>query len=366
MRKPKTPWRQKWNAFRANRKAFWSGVFLLVIVGMSLTAEVWSNDRPLLVSYHGRLFTPAFREYPARDFGRPDLIRMDFTELRGEDWAVWAPNRWGPYVMNRRVERYPAPPSRDNWLGTDDRGRDLLARTLYGFRYSLVFAAATWALSAGLGLVIGALSGFVGGRVDLLLQRLIEILSTVPQLLVLIYLVSIFEPSLTLLVGASCVFGWIGISLAVRGEALRTRNLDFVNASIALGAKPLHVLVRHVLPHCLIPIVTFAPFMIVGNITGLAALDYMGLGLTPPTPSWGELFRQAESYYTFAWWIALFPSLALFLTLLSLTFLGDGLRMAATPHAIFHPEAIPDDIPWPKRWWQRVWLGKPREALARV
>jgi microcin C transport system permease protein len=270
--------------------------------------------------------------------------------LNGDDWAVWPLNRWNSTDINKRAARFPSPPSPENWLGTDDRGRDILARILYGFRNSLTFAAMTWIFSAIFGLIIGATSGFLGGRVDLYLQRGIEVFSTIPQMLLLIYIISVLGPSLGVLVAASCVFAWIGIGSVVRAEALKTRSLEYVSAAFAMGASPRHVLFRHVLPNCLIPVVTFAPFTIVGNIAGLAALDYMGLGLPPPTASWGELMRQAEAYYTFAWWIALFPSLAMFLTLLALTFVGDGLRMAAQPSMAIPPLRKPSTRKKIIRW----------------
>jgi microcin C transport system permease protein len=331
---------KRWRVFRAQKKSYLSFLFLGAFCFFSLTAEVWSNDRPLILVHDNQMYFPVFQYLKPGDLHiHNGTLLIDYRSLPTSDgdWAVWPLNRWNSTNINKRAARFPSPPSRENWLGTDDRGRDILARILYGFRNSLTFAVMTWIFSAIFGLIIGATSGFLGGRVDLYLQRGIEVFSTIPQMLLLIYIISVFGPSLGVLVAASCVFAWIGIGSVVRAEALKTRAFDYVSAAFAMGASPRHVLLRHVLPNCLIPVVTFAPFTIVGNIAGLAALDYMGLGLPPPTASWGELMRQAEAYYTFAWWIALFPSLAMFLTLLALTFVGDGLRMAAQPSMAILP-----------------------------
>lgn len=337
--------RRRWRLFLANRKAVIAAIFVIGLSVFSLTAEVWSNSRPLVLSYGGELYFPVFKHYAPERFGLHDRLRVDYKALNlgASDWALWPLNRWDPYRTNKTAAEYPAPPSRDNWFGTDDRGRDVFARLLYGFRYSLVFAIAVWLLSSLMALVYGGVSGYVGSWVDLLSQRVTEILSTIPQLLLLIFLISLFEPSLGLLVAISCGFGWIGLSYFVRGEVLRTRGLEYVEAERALGATSKRILLRCLLPNCLLPLLTFAPFMIVANITGLAGLDFMGFGLPAPTPSWGELLNQAQTYFTWAWWLAFFPAFVLFLTLLSLSLFGEGVRAALDPNAPLAGASAPDE-----------------------
>jgi microcin C transport system permease protein len=252
-------------------------------------------------------------------------------ELGAEDWAIWPVISWDPYESNQKVSSYPSRPTVDNWLGTDDRGRDVLSRILYGFRYSMAYAVLVWFLSFALGIAIGGGMGYFGGRVDFWGQRVVEIFSTVPQFFLLIIIISIFSPTLLLLVVLSSIFGWISISYYVRGEFLKNRKMDFVEAARSLGAGPSRIIFRHVLPNSLGPVLTFSPFVIAANMTALASLDYLGFGLAPPTPSWGELLSQAQKYFTIAWWLAVYPAGALFGTLVLLSLIGDGVRRTFDP-----------------------------------
>ena len=321
--------------FFANRLALLSSIFLITLTLGSFTAELWSNDRPLAMKYQGHYYFPWLTQIAPERLGLTDGLEVDYHALKlvRPDWAIWPLNRWGPFAINKNINELPSAPSAENWFGTDDRGRDVFARLLYGFRYSLVFALLVWAGSSLLALVYGGACGFLGGWVDLIGQRISEILLTVPQLMLLLFAISIFEPSLPMLVLVSCGFGWIGLSFFVRGEVLRVRALPFVEAAVALGASRAHVFTRYVLPNCLLSLVTLAPMVIIGNITALAGLDYLGLGLPPPTPSWGELMQQAQTYLTWAIWLAFYPALLLFLVLLSLTFFAEGLRQALDPLA---------------------------------
>ena len=203
-----------------------------------------------------------------------------------------------PAPVERGGETFPSPPTRINPLGTDDRGRDVLARLLYGFRFSIAYALGVWVLTYVVGVSLGLIMGFFGGWIDFIGQRVVEVMSSLPQFFLLIILISIFEPSLGLLIGISALFGWISISYYVRGEALRLRKLEFVEAAHAIGLPPWKVVMKHVLPNALSPIITFSPFTIAAGISGLAALDYLGFGLAAPTPSWGELLNQAHKYFT--------------------------------------------------------------------
>jgi microcin C transport system permease protein len=259
-----------------------------------------------------------------------DYRKLEFNEERG-DKAIWPVIKWNPFESNTEVDVYPSEPSSENWMGTDDRGRDILTRLLYGLRYSMTFAISTWLLTFITGTILGGIMGYFGGRTDFWGQRIVEVLSTVPQFFLLIIIISIFHPTLFLLVVLSSLFGWISISYYVRGEYLRNRKKEFVEAARALGAGHVRIFFKHLLPNSLSPIITFSPFVIAGNITALASLDYLGFGLTPPTPSWGELLNQAQKYFTEGWWLAAYPSLALFLTLTMLSLIGEGVRDAMDP-----------------------------------
>jgi microcin C transport system permease protein len=326
---------KKWRRFKGHRFAVISVWAMLLAVFFSLTAEFWANNRPLYMKYKGQSYFPVFKTYHPSDFGEENFLvtnykAMEIDKERG-DFVVWPVVRWDPYESNREVDVYPSPPTSTNWLGTDDRGRDIFTRLLYGLRYSMSYAVLVWLLTFVVGTIIGGVMGFFGGRVDFWGQRVVEVLSTVPQFFLLIIIISIFHPSLILLVLLSSIFGWISISYYVRGEYLKNRKKEFVEAAEAIGASNTRIFVKHLLPNSLSPIITFSPFVIAGNITALASLDYLGFGLTPPTPSWGELLSQAQKYFTEGWWLATYPSLALFLTLTMLSLIGEGVRDAMDP-----------------------------------
>lgn len=319
--------------FSRNRLAVGSLVVLLVLMVASLCAELIANDHPYVMRYRGKLYFPIFSEPSAPELGIEDRYTVDYRALKMEegDFAFYPPVRFNPLESNAQVEAYPSSPTRFNPMGTDDRGRDVFARLLYGFRISFAYALGTWVLTYAIGVSLGLSMGFFGGRVDFVGQRLVEVMSSVPQFFLLIILISIFAPSLTLLIAITSLFGWIPISYYVRAEGLRLRNREFVEAARAVGQPVWKILFKHVLPNALNPIITFAPFAVAAGITGLAALDYLGFGLAPPAPSWGELLSQAKRNFTTAWWLAFFPSMALFGTLTLLSFVGEGLRNAFDP-----------------------------------
>lgn len=325
---------KKWRAFKSRKAAVISLWLIGISCFFSFTAEFWANSKPILMSYKGETYFPVFKEYSAKEFGITDSLYVNYKEmeLSNGDWAVWPPVKWDPYESNKKVDEYPAPPSAANLMGTDDRGRDVFTRLLYGFRYSIAFAIFVWLITFTVGVLLGSLQGYMGGRVDLYMQRFTEILSTVPQLFLLIILIAVFQPSLTLLIVIYSLFGWIGISYYMRAEFLKNRKKEYVEAARSLGASHTRIFLKHILPNSLAPIITFSPFAIVANISALAALDYLGFGLTPPTPSWGELLAQAQSNFTIGWWLALFPSLALFSALTFFSIVGEGVRDAMDPH----------------------------------
>ncbi len=326
---------KKWRRFKSRKLAVISCWLMIISCALSFSAEFWANSRPLILKYKDHLYFPVFKYYHPTLFEDADSLVMDYRNLeldtqRG-DFAIWPIIQWDPYESNKEVESYPSSPTQDNWMGTDDRGRDILTRLLYGLRYSITFSFLVWLLTFAFGTVVGGVMGYFGGKVDFWGQRVVEILSTVPQFFLLIIIISIFKPTLVLLVFLSSLFGWIGISYYVRGEYLKNRKKEFVEAAKALGAGHVRIFFKHLLPNSLSPLITFSPFVLAGNITSLASLDYLGFGLTPPTPSWGELLNQAQKHFTEGWWLAIYPSLALFLTLTMLSLIGEGVRDAMDP-----------------------------------
>ena len=333
-----SPSRRAWQRFKRNRLGYWSLVLFCTLVLLSLVAEVLSNDKPLLVRYEGSTYYPMVRDYPETTFGVDFLTPTDYLDpfirdrlSSGGNWAVFAPNPYGPKTLNYFAkEPNPSAPSRDNWLGTDDRGRDLLAQLIYGFRVSVLFALALTVTGTLLGVLTGAIQGYFGGKTDLAFQRFIEIWGSMPELYLLIIFSAIFAPSVALLLVLLSLFGWMGLSDYVRAEFLRNRQLDYVKAARALGVGNWQIMWRHILPNSLTPVVTFLPFRMSAAILALTSLDFLGLGVPPGTPSLGELLSQGKNNID-AWWISLSTFAVLVVTLLLLTFMGDALRDALDP-----------------------------------
>ncbi len=325
---------KRYRRFKALKRSVVSVWILLGLLFLSATAEFWANSKPLVMSYEGSLYFPVIKNYHPSVFGIEGAFVTEYRKMPLEEegnWAIWPVIPWDPYESNKEVSSYPAPPSEDNLLGTDDRGRDVFSRLIYGFRYSIGFAILVWFFSFVTGVFVGSLMGFLGGWADLIGQRVVEVFESMPYLLMLITLVSIFGADLTLLVAFSVVFGWMMISVYMRAEFLKLRKREFVEAAKAQGIGQLRIVFKHILPNALGPIITFSPFIIASQIYSLAALDYLGLGLPPPTPSWGELLQQAQNYFTIAWWLAVYPAIAMVLTLTVLNLIGEGVRDAFDP-----------------------------------
>ena len=325
--------RKRWRLFKSQKRCLAAALIFLVISFFSFSAELWSNSKPLVIKHADHYYFPVLKQYHPSIFGQADVMVTDYRTLKLDpgDLAIWPVISWDPFESNKGVDFYPSQPTKSNLFGTDDRGRDVFSRLLYGFRYSITYSILVWALSMALGIVAGGVMGFAGGWIDLVGQRLVEILNTVPVLFLLIILVSIFKPSLLLLVVLTSIFGWMSMSYYVRGEFLKNRKMDYVEAARSLGASRARIIFGYILPNSLVPVVTFSPFIIAGHIYGLTALDYLGFGLSPPTPSWGELLNQAQKYFTTAWWLAIWPSMAVFVTLVLLTLIGEGVRIAFDP-----------------------------------
>ncbi|WP_424196452.1 ABC transporter permease [Ampullimonas aquatilis] len=329
------PYQRAWNRFRQNRLGYWSLFIFLCLFVLSLLAELVSNDKPIVAHYDGQTYFPIVQTYPETTFGGDFETPTDFLDpfiveqfARPGNWVLFPINRYAANTLNYFAKSpNPAPPSVDNWLGTDDRGRDVVARLLYGFRISVLFGLALTITGVVLGIVSGAIQGYFGGVTDLALQRLIEIWTALPELYLLIIFASIFQPSALLLLILLSLFGWIGLSDYVRAEFLRNRSLDYVKAARALGLNNWQIMWRHILPNSMTPVITFLPFRMSASILALTSLDFLGLGVPPSTPSLGELLAQGKNNLD-AWWIALSTFSVLVLTLLLLTFIGDALRDA--------------------------------------
>jgi microcin C transport system permease protein len=333
-----SPARRAWARFCRHRLGLFSLVLFVALFALSLVAELISNDKPLLVRYQGQWHMPIVHNPPETTFGGDFQTPTDYLDpfirqqlARDGNWAIFPLNPYHHSTLNYFAkEPNPSAPSADNWLGTDDRGRDVLARLLYGFRISMLFALALTLTGTLLGVITGAIQGYFGGKTDLAMQRLIEIWSAMPELYLLIIFSAVFEPSVALLLILLSLFGWMGLSDYVRAEFLRNRQLDYVRAARALGLGPWQIIWRHVLPNSLTPVVTFLPFRMGAAILALTSLDFLGLGVPPGTPSLGEMLAQGKNNID-AWWISMSTFALLVVSLLLLTFMGDALRNALDP-----------------------------------
>lgn len=324
-------------SFRANRRGWWSFWIFLVLFSVTLFAEFIANDRPLLVKYDGAYYTPVFHDYPETTFGGEFDTNADYRDtyvqelIAAKGWAVWPPIRYSYRTINYNLPvPAPAPPSAENWLGTDDQGRDVVARLLYGFRISVLFGLVLTALSSVVGIAAGAVQGYFGGLTDLLFQRFIEIWSGLPTLFLLIILSSVVTPNFWWLLGLLLLFSWMSLVGVVRAEFLRARNFDYVRAARALGAGDLTIMIRHVLPNAMVATLTFLPFILNGSITTLTALDFLGFGLPPGSPSLGELLAQGKANLQ-APWLGLTAFVVLAVMLSLLIFIGEAVRDAFDP-----------------------------------
>ena len=325
----------QWKRFKSNRLGYWSLWIFSALFVISLCAEMIANDRPLLVRYQGDFYVPIVKDYSEKTFGGDFPTPTDYldpdikkTFSKPGNWAIYPLITYRYDTLNYFAkEPNPAPPSSDNWLGTDDRGRDVFARLIYGFRLSVLFGLSLTILGVLLGVLSGALMGYWGGRVDLVSQRAIEIWSSMPELYLLIIFASIFSPSVGLLIVLLSLFGWMGLSDYVRAEFLKNRALEYVRAAHALGLSNSQIMWRHILPNSLTPVITFLPFRMSAAILALTSLDFLGLGVPADKASLGELLAQGKANLD-AWWISLATFLVLAGTLMLLTFMGDALRDA--------------------------------------
>jgi microcin C transport system permease protein len=329
--------RRRIDNFKANRRGVWSLWIFGVLFVVSLFAELIANDRPLVVWYDGAIYFPFLNAYPETTFGGSFPTEADYTDPEVQrliDTSGWILRPIIPYGYRTVAWDLPlpapSPPDAQHWLGTDDQARDVLARTLYGFRLSVLFGFTLTIVSAVVGVTAGAVQGYFGGWIDLAFQRFMEVWSSVPTLYVLIILTSIVEPNFWWLLGILLLFSWMGFVGVVRAEFLRARNFDYVRAARALGASDPVIIVRHVLPNAVVATMTFLPFILAGSVTALTGLDFLGIGLPPGSPSLGELLAQGKANLQ-APWLGLTGFCVIALMLSLLIFIGEAVRDAFDP-----------------------------------
>jgi microcin C transport system permease protein len=334
--------RRRWDNFKANKRGYWSFWIFLVLFIVSLFAEFIANDKPFLVKYDGGYYMPIFNTYPETAFGGEFKTEADYRDPYVQEliqtkggWMVWPPIRYSYRTINLNLPvPAPAPPSAENLLGTDDQGRDVLARVIYGFRISVLFGLTLTVFSSIIGVAAGAVQGYYGGWVDLLFQRFIEVWNSIPTLYLLIIISAVIVPSFWILLGIMLAFSWVALVGVVRAEFLRARNFEYVMAARALGLSNARIMVKHLLPNAMVATLTLMPFILNSSITTLTSLDFLGFGLPPGSPSLGELLAQGKSNLQ-APWLGLTAFFVIAIMLSLLIFVGEAVRDAFDPRKTF-------------------------------
>lgn len=333
---------RRWQNFKANRRGYWSFWIFLVLFIVSLFAEFIANDKPLLLKYDGGYYMPVFTSYPETTFGGEFETETDYRDpfvadlIKEKDgWMIWPliPYSFDTINLDLPVPA-PAPPSSENWLGTDDQARDVVARVIYGFRISVLFGLVLTVFSSIIGVCAGAIQGYFGGWTDLIFQRFIEIWTSIPSLYLLIIIASIIEPNFWILLGILLLFSWVSLVGVVRAEFLRGRNYEYIRAARALGLSNFKIMFRHLLPNAMVATLTFMPFILNGSITTLTSLDFLGFGLPPGSPSLGEMLAQGKANLQ-APWLGLTAFFVIAIMLSLLIFIGEAVRDALDPRKIF-------------------------------
>ncbi len=327
-------WQQRIQRFKANKLAYWALWVFLALFLLCMSATFIANDKPLMVKYKNEFYFPVVKAYPETTFGgvfETETVYKDPAVqemINAEGFMIMPPITFADQTASvERAEPYPAPPNTVNWLGTDDMGRDVLARLLYGMRISLIFGICLTLAGSLIGIIVGAIQGYYGGMVDLVGQRFMEVWAGLPQLFMIIILVSLFSPSVYVLFSLMLLFGWMGLVGLVRAEFLRARNFDYVRSAINLGVSDRQIIFRHILPNALSSSLSQLPFILTANIIALTSLDFLGYGLPAGSPSLGELMLQAKNNLD-APWLALSGFFSLTIMLSLLIFIGEGLRDA--------------------------------------
>lgn len=333
--------RARWLRFKANRRAWWSLWIFTLVFALSLVSELVANEEPLLIWYEGKPYFPLVQDYTELDFGGDFDLMADYRDpylqelIESDGWILWPPIPYAYNTINYDLPSpAPSPPTTENWLGTDDKGRDVLANVLYGFRLSVLFGFLTTIISAIIGVVAGAVQGFYGGKLDLFMQRFMEIWGSMPTLFILIILMSIVTPSFWWLVLVVLLFGWMGFVGVVRAEFLRTRNFEYVLSARAMGMSDSRLMFRHILPNAMVATLTFLPFTLSGSITILTSLDFLGFGMPPGSPSLGLLLAQGKANIQ-APWLGFTAFFIVGFMLTTLIFVGEGVRDAFDPRKAY-------------------------------
>ncbi len=325
--------------FKGMKRGYYSFIILVSLYLLSFLNPLLINNKALVVKYNGEYFFPVSKYYPSTTFnqkgyGEAQYRKLDeqFENDNSGNWVIMPVYPFHPNesLLGEMDGEPPHAPSSLHWLGTDNRARDVFARMIYGFNISISFALIVTVIAYIIGITIGAVLGFFGGRVDMFGQRFIEIFASIPFLYMVIIISSVLQPSFWLLVTIMSCFNWVGMTYYIRGEFYKEKAKDYVSAAISMGADNRRIMFKHILPNALTPIITFAPFALIGNISTLVSLDFLGFGLAAPTPSWGEIVNQGISDIRY-WWLILSPMGASFTTLLLISFIGEGVREAFDP-----------------------------------
>lgn len=332
---------RRWQNFRSHARGYWSLWIFLVLFTISMFAEIFANDKPLLVQYDGGIYAPVLFSYAETEFGGEFELEADYRDpyirnlINERGWIVWPPIPYSYDTIDYELTTpAPSPPSARHWLGTDDQARDVVARILYGFRISVLFGLALTLLSSVIGIAAGAVQGYFGGLLDLLMQRFIEIWEGLPVLYLLIIMATVIQPGFTSLLILMLLFSWTGLVAVVRAEFLRTRNFEYIRAAKALGVNDIKIMYRHVLPNAMVATLTFMPFILSGSVTTLTGLDFLGFGLPVGSPSLGEMLNQGKNNLQ-APWLGISGFVVIGVMLSLLVFIGEAVRDAFDPRKLF-------------------------------
>lgn len=337
--------KKRWRKFKSLKRGYYSFIIILSLYLISFIVSIFIGRDALIVKYEGSYYFPLFKSFQGEFFKQTDkdgkplqgeanyrMLKEQFSNDISENWVILPFYPFGPNenLLDELQGETTQPPSTKHWAGTDDRGRDVFARLVYGFNIGLSFALVVVLFAYMIGITLGSIFGFFGGKIDIFGVRVVEIWSTLPFLYVIIIISSIVQPNFYLLIFILTLFTWETMTYYIRGESYREKSRDYVSAAYSMGAKNRTIIFKHILPNSLTPVISYAPFAIVANIFSLVALDYLGFGLPPPTPSWGQLMQQGLSNIE-KWWLILTPLSAMFFTLLLITFIGEAIREAFDP-----------------------------------
>jgi len=331
--------RKRWKKFKSLKRGYFSLLILFSLYLISFCLPLLINNRALIVKYNGDFYFPVFKGYIAGENFNQNVpgearyrdLKIEFNDQNNNNWVLMPPYPYSPYedITFEGNKMYESP-SRRHWLGTDNTGRDVFARLCYAFNISISFALLLTVINYIFGIFIGGAMGYFGGKFDLFFQRLIEIWSSLPMLFVIIIISSILKPSFILLIGIYTLINWISMTYLIRAEFYREKAKPYVAAALSMGQSDFKVMFKHILPNSLVPVITYFPFSVVAGISALVGLDYLGFGLAPPTPSWGQMLDVGLSNIT-KWWMVFSPVSAQFFTLLGIVFIGEGVREAFDP-----------------------------------